>query len=201
MLHNRFFSFFLLLLLLSGCTTPPKPVETVNTSNHQLKLANWDKWQINGRMAFKSSEDKFSANLRWQQDKQEYAVKFTSTLGISLMEMQGSSHYATLTADDETYRDSNASDLIKRITGWNIPIQQLPTWIKGQYLDNDQPQLDSNGLVATLIPVCHNCDQWQIKYSKYRLVDEIWLPHQIELKNQVVKENQIKIRISSWKKR
>ncbi len=201
MFQHRALFVVLFLLLVNGCTTPPKPLPVVNNSSHQLSLDNFNSWQINGRMAFKSKDEKFSANLRWQQDKQDFQIKLTSTFGISMMEMQVSPNHAELIADDNTYQDRNANRLIRRVTGWNIPMQQLPTWIKGQFFATDTIEQDKQGLLKSLQPNCKRCDQWQIQYAKYKLVDNIWLPHQIELANKRVPTNQIKIRISSWKKR
>lgn len=195
-----FITLLAVFLLLSGCASQPQPVVQLNSNVHQQNLANFDKWQLSGRLAFKSPEDKFSANLNWTQDQQAYRVKLTSFIGTSLLEMEGSPGFARIEADDKEYQGSDASRLIRRITGWNIPIEDLPVWIKGQVNPQDQATFDDKGLVKQVSAACFLCDNWQISFDQYKPLDDIWLPHRITLTNRDAPDNQIKIRINKWKK-
>ena len=195
---------FLLLLmvisLLNGCAAPKPPIVVINTNAHQQYLASFDQWQLRGRLAFKSPDEKFSANLNWAQDQLQYEVKLTSFIGTSLLEMQGAPGFAKVYADDREFRDTDASRLIKELTGWNIPINHLPQWIKGQTHSSDEVIFDENGLVQRINTRCLMCDNWQITFGRYKQLDDVWLPHQITLVNQQAPDNQIKIRINQWNK-
>lgn len=155
-------------------------------------------WQIEGRMAFKSRDEKFSANLNWQQVSAKYDIKLTSFIGTSIMHMQGEPGAVQLTADGQDYQDSDASLLIASITGWNIPVEQLPAWLKGQVSKQDRVIFSPEGLLQQLKPSCALCDDWAITYSAYKQVKDVWLPHQIQLNNLNQTDNQIKIRINQW---
>ncbi len=188
----------LLMIFLFGCTSTQVPQQEIDRQAHQSKLADYDHWVMKGRMAFKSPEEKFSAYMNWEQQEQVFQLNLNSFIGTSLMQMEGYPGFAKLEADDKVYTDKNASLLIKRITGWNIPVEKLALWVKGQVEEEDNVTVDQFGLVTSLEPQCENCTRWRLDYSKYKLVNDLWLPHQIELQNMTQKENQIKIRISSW---
>ena len=200
-MKSRFlFVFLLVVLLLNGCATRPPPPERVETNALQQKLDQFNAWQLRGRLAFKSEQEKFSANLNWQQIDDTYQVKLTSFIGTTLLEMQGAPGEALILADDQEYRDIDGQRLIHQITGWNIPINKLPLWIKGQFAPGDAVIFDKQGLVQTLTTGCLFCDRWKISFQKYQQLDDLWLPHQVTLVNQDAPDNQIKIRINTWKK-
>lgn len=194
----RFQLLFGAILLLCACANAP-PQVNLDSSQHQAKLTNFSHWQINGRMAFKSPQEKFSANLFWQQIDDTYQLKLSSMFGTSLLAMQGDRHSVELEADDQHYQDTDASHLIWRITGWDIPVSHFPRWIKGQSRAEDQALYSEQGWLSQLTPSCNACDGWQIEYTKYQLVDTIWLPHRIELTHLVL-DNQIVIRVNKWTK-
>ena len=188
------------IVYLAGCSTTGIPQQEIDRQQHQLKLSQFDHWTVKGRLAFKSPDEKFSAYLNWEQQQDHYLLNLNSFIGTSLMKMAGSPGFSRLEADDNIYTDTNASQLINRITGWNIPVEKLAKWVKGQYDNSDKVSVNEYGLAQRLQPVCKDCQQWQLSYSKYKLIDDLWLPHEIELNNTYTTDNQIKIRINSWQK-
>lgn len=190
----------LLLLSITACVSPPPEQRPVDTNSHQMKLEEFSNWKIKGRLAFKSDQEKFSSYLNWHQQDSAFSVKLSSTLGITLLEMQRDDFSTVLEVDDKKYQGIDASELITRVTGWNIPIASLPRWIKGQVNASDTITWTENGLVEKLSPVCVGCGDWQITFARYKQTQGLWLPHQIVLQNQLQKDNSIKIRITSWQK-
>jgi len=186
-----------LIIFLAGCVTPPKPTVSLNSAAHQLSLAQQDHWLIKGKLGFKSPEKKQSANFRWQQKQDQYQLNMTSIIGTSLLTMQGNDHSVTLIADDETYQDSDSSHLIWRVTGWQVPVEKLRFWVKGQHQNNDQVTVSEQGWVSQLQPICNNCENWLINYDNYKLVDDIWLPHKVVLNNRL-NNSQLLIKINEW---
>lgn len=186
-----------LILFLAGCANPPKPTVNLNSSAHQLTLKKLDHWSIKGRLGFKSPEKKQSANFRWQQSPQQYQLNMTSIIGTSLVKMLGNDNEVTLIADDETYQDTDPSHLIWRVTGWQIPVEELRFWIKGQHQNNDQVIMSEQGWINQLQPSCNNCENWLINYDNYKLVDKTWLPHKVVLNNSL-NNSQLLIRVNTW---
>ncbi|MCC2616021.1 lipoprotein insertase outer membrane protein LolB [Aestuariibacter halophilus] len=190
----------LVINLLAACAQRPPP-QVLDQPLHQQQLASIINWQLNGRLAFKSPEDKFSATLNWQQQNQQFELALTSFIGSTLMEMSGQPGLVTLDVDDQRYLDSNASALLRRITGWQIPVNQLPQWIKGQALANDMVEYDEFGRIQRLLPGCSECAQWEIRYNGFQRVGEVWLPGDIRLVNLDDPRNSIKIRVNEWRMR
>lgn len=185
------------IIFLAGCATPPKPTVSLNSSAHQSSLAQLDHWLIKGKLGFKGPEKKQSANFRWQQTPQQYQLNLTSIIGTSLLNMQGNEDGVTLVADDETYQDPDPSHLIWRVTGWQIPVEKLRLWIKGQHEKNDRVLISEQGWISQLQPICDNCQSWLINYDNYKLVNNIWLPHKMVLHNSR-NNSQLLIRINEW---
>lgn len=191
-------SLITLIFFLAGCATPPQPTVSLNSSVHQLSLRQQDHWSVKGRFGFKSPDKKSeSASFRWQQTQQQYQFNLISIIGTSLLKMQGDEDSVTLVADDQTYQDSDPSHLIWRVTGWQIPVEKLRIWIKGQHQKNDQVLTSEQGWVSQLQPNCNNCNNWLINYDNYKLVDGIWLPHKVVLHNSL-NNSQLLIRVNEW---
>lgn len=187
---------FISLVLVSCASRVPTKVE-LDSAQHQSQLAALQHWQIKGKFGFKSPEQKQSASLSWLQNNADYQLSLNTILGTSILTMQGDPQWVTLNADDETYSGTNASELIWQITGWTLPVEQLPTWIKGQSLASDKVGLSEQGWISELQPGCLNCRGWLLHYADYQFVQNYWLPHKITLLN---KNNQVEviIKVNSW---
>jgi outer membrane lipoprotein LolB len=185
------------VIFLTNCASRPQPTVIINTSSHQLSLEKQKNWLIKGKLGFKSPEKKQSVNFRWQQTPQRYQLNMTSIIGTSLLSMKGDEEGASLSTDNETYQDADPSHLIWRVTGWQIPVEKLRFWIKGQYKKNDQVLISEQGWVSQLNPICYNCENWVINYDNYKLVNKIWLPHKVVLNNSL-NNSQLLIRVNKW---
>jgi outer membrane lipoprotein LolB len=185
------------IFFLAGCATFTKPIVSVNSALHQLSLKQIDHWLIKGKLGFKSPDKKQSANFRWQQTQQQYQLNMTSIIGTSLLNMKGDEKGVNLTTDDETYHDTDPSYLIWRITGWQIPVEKLRFWIKGQHQKNDMVIISQQGWISQLQPSCNNCKNWLINYDNYKLVNDVWLPHKVVLNNRH-NNSQLLVRVNKW---
>ena len=194
----RWLALLLVSLVFVSCSTRPPEQVDLNSQQHQVALANLNHWQIRGRLGFKSPEQKpQSASLSWSQNLNEYQLSLNTILGTSILSMQGNEHGATLKADDETYTGANASELIWQITGWTLPIEQLPIWIKGKSLAGDKVVLAQQGWISQLQPSCSTCSGWILDYSAYAIVNQLWLPHKIVLRHNL-KQIQVTIKVNTW---
>jgi outer membrane lipoprotein LolB len=190
-------SALILIFFLTGCATSPQPTVQLNSTVHQISLDQEEHWLIKGKIGFSSPEKKQSANFRWQQAQQQYQLNMTSIIGTSILKMQGDEQSVTLVTDDETYQDSDPGHLIWRVTGWQIPVEKLRFWIKGQHQKHDKVIISEQGWVTQLQPNCNNCQNWIINYDNYKLIDKIWLPHKVVL-NDSLNNSQLLIRINQW---
>jgi len=53
-------------------------------------------------------------------------------LGTTVLTLEATPHSAHLHIDGKDFRDTNAQALLERVSGWSIPINDLPLWITGQ---------------------------------------------------------------------
>ncbi|NCP65309.1 MAG: outer membrane lipoprotein LolB [Paraglaciecola sp.] len=188
---------FLSLLLLACAHQAPKPTVRVDAEQHQAGLAELTTWQIAGRFGFKGPEQKQSASLHWAQQGQNYQLTLSTILGTAILSMQNDNGLITAKADDKNYTGINASELIWQMTGWTIPVDQLPIWIKGQYTVNDQVVMNEQGFVSQLAPTCLTCQGWLISYSNYQVVENKWLPHKIVMTHSS-RNVQVIIKVNAW---
>lgn len=188
-----------MICLLSACSSVPQgPTGPVNLPAQLAQLATVKHWEIKGKMAIKDPSQSLSANIVWRVQEPDFSFRMTNFLGVTLVDLSAQEGLATLKADNETYTDSNAAALIYQVTGWDIPLQPLLGWIKGLPREDDSYQLNDSGLLTQLTPSCFSCGNWQISYSQYRQVNDIWLPHSIVLTDTSSTNHWIKIRVNSW---
>ncbi|WP_168171497.1 lipoprotein insertase outer membrane protein LolB [Lacimicrobium sp. SS2-24] len=181
-----------LLLLLFGCATRPPTYQPVNAVQHQASLKKLKNWHVRGKLAFRSEQDKFSANLNWQQQNQQFNVNLSSFLGTNILVLEKHDNRVELQYDDEHYYHTNAGELLYDLLGWTIPVESISQWVKGQASPNAQLEFSDDGLISTL----KTRDGWVVRYSDYRATDGILLPHDIRLNTG---SNSIKIRVDAWR--
>lgn len=209
----------IILFVVQACTTKglleDQAVLALNNN-----LATLQNWQLRGKIAWVTPQERKSAYINWQQREQNMQFTLSNVLGINLATLNYDGELATLVADDQTYSDPSPSRLIYQTTGWSVPILPLSSWIKGAASTNGREYLSSgngdvlqkgfkqriirfeNGLIKQLIPQCAGCDAWQIDYKRYQAVVikqvEYQLPTDISLTN--LKSNAtIKIRVNEWR--
>ncbi|MFT2090640.1 lipoprotein insertase outer membrane protein LolB [Paraglaciecola sp. 2405UD69-4] len=193
--YSKYLVVTLLTLVITSCAT--QPTKDLYVDNHQVTLSTKNNWLIKGKIGFKSQSKKQSANFRWNQNVSDYQLNLTSIIGTSILKMSGNESFATITTDDETYTDTSASSLISRITGWELPIENLKIWVKGQYQLNDEVIISEQGWVTQAIPKCTLCENWIIDYDDYQSVQGVWLPHKITLNNHS-SGSQLLIKVNTW---
>jgi len=189
---SKFTLIIFFALLTGACTSVQQPVGHGDPQQLQGQLKSLKHWQFNGRVAFKSPQEKMSANINWRQKQQDFSLKLTTFLGIGIMEMQGMPGNVQLEVDDEHYQGTSAKQLLYDITGRTLPVDSLPLWLKGQTTSNTIAHYYPQGWLQRLQQPMSG---WNISYSNYRKVQGIWLPHDLVLQQQ---QQQVKIRINQW---
>jgi outer membrane lipoprotein LolB len=124
----------LLSLLLSGCAhkIPTTPVISEDWSQHQAQVQALHKWQATGKLGVKVPNDGGSMTLRWQQQPDDFAIDFTGPFGQNILAIAGKDGQVTLSEPGRApITAKTAEELIRRNTGWNIPVAQLAFWIRG----------------------------------------------------------------------
>ncbi|MFT7258392.1 MAG: outer membrane lipoprotein LolB [Glaciecola sp.] len=180
--------------------------KTLDMSTEYLQLPNQGKltlmshWELTGKIAIITPNERKSAYLNWQQANQVVDFRLTNLIGVSILNLAYDGETARLQADGETYQDQSTEALVYRTTGWILPLDNLPQWIKGSVNTTDQVVPNEQGLPNIIQPVCATCTGWEITYSEYEYVQGVWLPFLIEVNNPL-KQTRLKFKVSQWQRK
>ncbi|GGW75975.1 lipoprotein insertase outer membrane protein LolB [Alteromonas halophila] len=193
----------LLVVFFSACSTlPDGPQRTVDLPAQLAALEKVNRWQLRGKMAIRNQQKAVSATVIWKTDGRNFHFRLTNLLGITLADLRVNEDGATLQADGDTLRDTDAERLVASVTGLAIPLKDLLVWVKGLPQNDDRYRLNEKGLVSALWPACDDCNGWQVSYNNYGDVQfanqTVWLPHDIRLTRAQQPDILIKIRIDQW---
>ena len=132
---SQYYAIASALLLLSACSTlPTQEYQPINVANTQ-EASNWE---LQGKIAFKSSTDKFSTNLYWFHHTQGNELRLTTPLGTNVLTLKNDQGLATLNVDGKTYHDNNAQALLEGVSGITIPYNDIPLWLTGRIGAHDK---------------------------------------------------------------
>lgn len=94
-----------------------------------------------------------SAFYAWGQQNDRFAIELIGALGIGKTNIEYNGQTATLVSEKTgTLTADNPETLLKKATGWQAPISQMPYWISGRPAPSDSaPQLDDqNRLISSV---------------------------------------------------
>ena len=192
-----------LTLILSSCAQLGiKPITENNQAalkstwhQHKQELKKIHRWKIKGRIGFRTADNAQSATFRWQQKADKFKILLSGTLGLGSMGIDGTPTYIEFRqTDGQIIRSNNPDSLLQAQTGWNLPISQLSSWLLG-YPGNNESEITQLILNESGQLISFNSATWEIKYSKYHLVDDLVLPHKLIIRNEEIK---ITIIIKTW---
>lgn len=178
------------LLVLAGCSTTQPQRDQVNWQQERARLERLDHWQLSGKMAIITPQQKGSARLNWQQDGDDYRLNLSSIVGTHILELSRNKGEVTLIDNDgKLHHSQDAEALVYQLTGWNIPVQGLPEWIKG-LPGQAEFELNPDASLASV-----RDGQWQIVYGDYRDQEGYRLPHLLTMTGQ---GSRLKLQINQW---
>lgn len=94
-----------------------------------------------------------SAFYAWGQQNERFAIELIGALGIGKTNIEYNGQTATLVSEQTgTLTADDPETLLKKATGWQAPISQMPYWISGRPAPSDSaPQLDAqNRLISSV---------------------------------------------------
>lgn len=172
-------------LTLVGCATKPinpkAPLISANWPEHQTKIEAAQHWQAVGKLGVKVPNDGGSANLRWQQTLNDYQIDLNGPFGQGKMSITGNPKLVTLIEGGNPPQSAkSAEELIRKHTGWTIPVPQLSYWVRGLPAPNaaiTRFSPNSQGLLGELEQL-----GWTVTYGDYLSVgnDNLALPGRIQ---------------------
>lgn len=162
-------------LLLTACAHK-SPLKSVEFTAHQSVLMPISEWKMSGKLGIKTPSDSGSASIHWQQKAAIYEIQLHGPLGQKSISILGDSHQVSLKEKGKPVMKARSPEaLIKKATGWNLPLTQLNYWVRGLPAPKNKiKQITPNalGLMAQL-----EQSGWIIDYPSY---------HQIQHQNQLI---------------
>lgn len=192
-LIRQYLILFMFFLLLGGCA---HQIDTKTTlyDDWKPRLAAQETWQVEGKLAFISPEERQSANLNWQQTTNSNNLILTTFIGTRILSLKQTANGAELEFDGDEYFDTNAAELLKRLTGFTLPVDNADNWLKGT-IDDQSLVVDELGRAKQVLWFDNAGKKWQIDYGTYVQNAGYWLPTKLTLKHQQIK---IKIQLYDW---
>lgn len=134
------------LCALAGCATRPvapalpdltgaarAQAEATQHARERV-LAGQPQWSLSGRMAVSVGSRGGSGRIDWNQDGSHYAAALSAPVTRQSWRLIGDSHHegARLEGLEGGPREGGfAEDLLAEATGWQIPVNQMPDWVRG----------------------------------------------------------------------
>jgi outer membrane lipoprotein LolB len=202
-----------MVVALSGCVSlderkapsAPAVVTTVSAQAQQAEAARvaalraQPQWSFQGRVAINKGRNGGNGRIDWQQQDRQYVVELSAPVTRQSWKLTGDSHHegGRLEGLDGGPREGeDAQQVLLDATGWDIPVNQLPDWVRGLVADDTAPaeqvERDGEGRPRRVVQM-----GWQIQYLDWYPAegDRPVLPRRIEAVNGDAK---VRLVVDSW---
>lgn len=185
--------FVLVLLLVGGCVTAPRPQLPPDLVARQLVLESLPQWQVDGRMGVRFADRGFSGALRWQQQGELIDANFHGPLGAGAFMLQGTSDALVIeTGRGERFEYDEPESMMQQQFGWSIPVAAMRYWLLALPAPGsiEHQELSADGNLAAL-----KQRGWTISYDRYVETARGWMPRKIVLTSPDVT---IRLAVHQW---
>ena len=189
----------LLCGLLAGCAIISKPPQLAAGIDdpaawqaRKQRLNELDTWSVQGRVATGQLLG-WTGNLSWRQRGERFDVRLSAPLGAGGFYAYGTLDQVTIRTRERTFETARPERLVRRILGWQFPLQPLRFWAKGLPAPGDYQSIsvDAQGRLKRL-----QQHGWQLSYLKYtRVGEQPALPKRIVLDNG---DTRIRLVVTRW---
>ncbi|WP_159084746.1 lipoprotein insertase outer membrane protein LolB [Dongshaea marina] len=187
-------------LLFAACSsTPPTPTlsasqQAANWKNYQKNADSLTDWTLRGKLALITPDQKGSLNLFWQNRDTNYKMVLSDFFGRTILTLQKINDEFYLTDNrNHHYQTSEPEALIYNLTGLMIPLQALPSWVKGVPLPQQQKVIKGpQGLPATFVQ-----GSWQADFQEFMQKGKVQLPQKLKIQEHQEKLT-LKLAIYDW---
>jgi outer membrane lipoprotein LolB len=186
-----------LLFLMVGCGVAPHSLKTqhppVSWEARQQQLQRLQQWQVEGRVALRMGSEGGQSGFVWRQSPQRQQFELSGLLGAGAIRLVSGGEGALLESAGEQHRGEHPSQLLQRVTGWQIPVEAAQYWIKGVPAPDATPQLlvlDGENRLQRLQQM-----GWKIEIRRYQTVGALELPGFVVLEQGEVR---LKLKLTRW---
>ena len=197
-------------LVLAACTgrtireAPPVAATAAMATQEarEAALQADDEWTLAGRVALANGDRGGSGRLDWRQSGERFAVSLSAPITRQSWRLGAGPDGATLEGLEGGPRQGpDAAALLLRSTGWQIPLEALPAWLRGARAPGLGPATLAFGTDGRLARMEQG--GWTITYSNWGLPGAtaaeagagVALPHRLEA---VRGEARVRLVVDAW---
>ncbi|MDH4135014.1 MAG: lipoprotein insertase outer membrane protein LolB [Gammaproteobacteria bacterium] len=182
----RFFLFPVIASLCLSCAAPvPRQPEAALERlwhSHSASHSSLTRWSLRGRLAVRTESQGGQASISWQRDPDRQTIRLNGPLGRGVVRVTQDESGAHLTdASGNTGDAADATELLLRFTGWELPMASLDWWVRGLPVPDVAMwrELNDEGRLARL-----RQQGWEVEFSHYAPIDSsLVLPDRIVLRH------------------
>lgn len=178
----------LICFQLSGCAALRglRPARSVEPSRVAA-------FELDGRINLRLPKEAFPGRVRWQHWPDADELWFYSPLGSAVARLRQDAAGALLvTAEGREYRAGDLRQLAYDVLGWDLPLEQLPYWVRGLpgpgEVEHDE---DSEGRPKTIRQA-----GWQVSYLDWTPAGVKGLPSKLDVQGQRLR---MRLAVEAWK--
>lgn len=186
----------MLMLTLGACAVvPPEP----KVDGETLAIDEWTPpagpttWRLQGRTALRVADDAATASLFWRESVDGYRIDLRGAFGAGAVRVEGSEGAVTLrTADGSRYEAGSARELVRAVTGYDLPVEYLRWWVLAQPVPwlGGEVRVDERGLPQRL-----EQDGWVVRYEGFGETGGHRLPERLGVTRGSV---EVRLMVRSW---
>ena len=185
--HPGSFAGFLLIgaLMLSACRTLPTAGPAQDWPAVKAERQALASWEMNGRAAVATSNDGFSAKLRWIQSGSRSEAFIQGALGVGGVHVTADKGSLEVeTSKGEHIGPDEADAALESLIGAVLPIRELRYWLLGVPAPDSpgEEQLDELGRLTSLGQA-----GWRITFERFSRQGSSWLPVRTRLEREAVR--------------
>ena len=179
-------------LFLASCASVPPPGQPGRAELQTLQT-----FALEARFALKSERpneapQSASGRLTWQHAASHDHILVADPLGQGIAEISVTPAGAELRASDgQTRRAADAATLLYGVTGYALPLGELPAWLLGRPSSAGRLETDGSGRPYRLMD-----DGWRIDYD-YDSADADAPPARLTVHRE--SELELRLRIEEWR--
>jgi outer membrane lipoprotein LolB len=158
----------LTMLALAACApvrVRETPAALAAQQAREAKLAPLTHWTITARIGVSNGSDGGSGDLAWEQNGAIYRFIVRAPVTGKTWTLSGDAGHAVLEGvDPQPDADTDAQRLLRDRLGWNVPLVDLSSWIRGMRAPGSPAvvQYDDANLPAVI-----EQDGWKVEYRDW----------------------------------